>query len=172
MAISAMGKTTWWNKVRVERNIRIRDLLELFPEYQTFSTIGAWFTGQFVPKDKHIRVLCDFFDVDFDEGKRHFIEDHERWESTKRKGKRAVTGTAEGVMKELVTGTGDAKSVIKTKTEEPKKDIFEAVYGKLPYDLFRTFCDLVAHSDKNALELVYGKVSYEDFMLIQEVIKG
>ena len=175
MAISAMGKLTWWNKLRVERNIRYKDLMELF-NYKSQSAIGGWFSGQRIPSDENIAILCDFFDVEFEEGKRHFVTDNEHWVSENHKDKRSTTGTAEGIAR-IATGESEVKehkAWAKTgeePEEERQTDIFEMVYGKLPYDLFRKFADLVAGKDDNALSLIYGKVTFEEFIFIQNLIK-
>ena len=170
MPISAMAKKTWWNELRVSRNFRFADLVELFPTITNGDSIGAWFSGQYVPKDEYIKILCDFFDVDFEEGKAHFIADHKIWESSKHKDSRITTGKALGRGEMETTGESVLKGTTRPATES-KADIFEMVYGKLSYELFRKFCDLVAVSDANALELIYGKVTFEEFITIWNIIK-
>ena len=175
MAITQYAIDNFWNRLRVERNIRYVDLAELFPHLKSFSSIGVWFSGQVMPRDEYIRVLCDFFDVDFDEGKREFQKAHDVWKSSKHANLRVTTGTSEIKPILEVTGEGNARMVTTTGEGDASmrsSDIFELVYGKLPYDLFRKFCDLVAGNDKNALELVYGKVTFEEFIIIQKVIGG
>lgn len=172
MAISAMGKKTWWNQLRVDRNIRYADLLELFPSFKHTSSIGAWFAGEKVPLDKYITILCDFFDVEFEEGKRHFIEDNKKWVSGHHRDTKVTTGRSEGISKDTSgTGLAIAHDTIMEEAQEERGDVFGMVYGKLPYDLFRRFCELVAGNDDNALALVYGKVSFEEFIFIQSIIK-
>ena len=172
MAISQYAIDNFWNRLRVERNIRYIDLLELFPSFKTHTSIGFWFSGQTMPKDEHISVLCDFFDVDFAKGKEEFRKAHENWESTHHQNKRVTTG--KGETRDIAnSGDGDARMAVRYEQEhEQEADIFELVYGKLPYDLFRKFIDLVAGQSKDdALRIIYSNVTYDEFRLIERVIK-
>lgn len=164
--VSQYSKSNFWNKLRVEKNFRYEDLKELFPSITNSSSIGLWFSGQTMPNDERIRTLCEFFDVPFDKGKAEFRKAHEAWISSKHKGARTVNGTGEAHIVET-NGRGDAY-IGKNK----ETDIFAMVYGAIPYDLFRKFCDLVAENNANALELIYGKVTFHEFIEIQAIIGG
>lgn len=168
MAISQYAIDNFWNRLRVERNIRYIDLHELFPSFKSHTSIGLWFSGQLMPKDEHISVLCDFFDVDFEIGKEEFRKAHENWESTHHQNKRITTGESES-REYTNSGDGDARMAVRY---EQETDIFELVYGKLPYELFRKFIDLVAGQSKDdALRIIYSNVTYDEFRLIERVIK-
>lgn len=173
MAISQYAIDTFWNRLRVERNIRYVDLLELFPRYSGFSTIGFWFAGKIMPQDKDIAVLCDFFDVDFEIGKEEFRKAHEAWVSSNHKNSRVTTGKGEA--RDIAnSGDGDARMAVRYEQEQAVEavDIFELIYGRLPYDLFRKFTTLVAGQGiEEALRLVYANVTYDEFRLIEKIIK-
>ncbi len=173
MALSQYAIENFWNKIRVEKNIRYKDLVELFPNYRSESTIAGWFTGQFMPKDDNIKILCDLFDVDFETGKAEFEKANTIWQSTHHCGERITTGEGERGHY-APRGDGDASMMV-TEGEDNARmktvDIFALIYGKVEYPLFRKFCELVGNDYKRALELIYGRVTYDEFIIIQNIVK-
>lgn len=167
MALTTMSKITFWNTLRVERNIRYCDIAELFGG--GVSTYGAYFSGQLMPKDDIITKLCDLFDVDFDKGKEEFRKAHADWVSTKHSGRRELTtGKKDVVLR--ASAEMPARVTVGQSDSPSKSDIFSLIYGKIPYDRFSEFCDMVASKNGDPLKLVYGAVSYEDYNEIARIL--
>ena len=155
MAVTTMKKITWWNQKRVECNIRYKDLEEALGG--NYSTWGSYFSGEVMPSDYTIHKLCDFFDVEFTEGKHHFEEDHRTWKSEYHKAKSS-----------LKSGTPEPTAKLTTIREvKPKTDIFGLVYGKVDYKVFLEFCNAVAQKNEDPMKIIYTKVSYEEFRKIE-----
>lgn len=173
MALSQYAIKNFWNEIRVEKNIRYKDLAELFPNYRSQTTVAWWFSGQLMPKDNQIKTLCDLFDVDFETGKAEFEKAHAVWESTHHCGERISTGESERT-NYAPRGDGNASMMVTEGASDAKMhntDIFALIYGKVDYPLFRKFCELVGNDYKRALELIYGRVTYDEFIIIQNIVK-
>ena len=176
MALTAMSKTTWWNMLRVERNIRYKDLVEVIKPRQGISTVASFFTGQHVPNEKIGRQICDFFDVDYDEGVRHFAEAHRTWQSEKVNGRGdvVVTGKADPSERSARVVLGERDVKVTTSEDVSNHDvegnIFAMVYGAIPYDDFIAFMNAVASEGKGCLKHIYGKVSYEVYTRVAKEV--
>ena len=186
MAISAMSKDTFWNKVRVEKNIRYSDIVELFG-----GSVSMWaqrFTGQTMPTYAEIKKLCELFDVDVTQGTEEFKKAHALWKSEGRGAKAGYITTGKSVMSGIkvgkrgeVTGTREhvekAENEAEVQEEELKEDplsvrqIMGLLYGKIPYDTFLKFCDMITGEDGDPLESIYGRVSYREYTLISDALK-
>lgn len=172
MSVTFHYKNTWWNNLRVERNITHKELAEYFDT--SLSRVGAWFSGQYIPDRADIYKLCDLFDVDYSLGEEKFIEANETWKSERVHGEMLnSTGSqsAEQINKRVSTIKKNHKEKEQTARKESiTMDIFKQVYGKLPYELFTKFTQLVTDNDADTLKLIYGKVSYEEFRQIEKAI--
>lgn len=168
MALTTMSKVNFWNALRVDKNIRYKDLAELFDN--GVSTWGKYFSGQIMPSDDVIEKLCDLFDVPFEKGKEEFEIAHAEWVSSDHKGKREMI-TGESVPYERTQGEMPARITVGEASREPKKedkktDIISLIYGKIPYDVFAQFCSEVTSMTGDPLRLIYGKVPYEDYVTV------
>ena len=185
MAISAMSKDTFWNKVRVEKNIRYSDIVELFG-----GSVSMWaqrFTGQTMPTYAEIKKLCELFDVDVTQGTEEFKKAHALWKSEGRGAKACYITTGKSVMSGIkvgkrgeVTGTREhverAEKEAEVPVEQPTiapNEVFKVVYGKVPYDTFCAFCDALAGvTGEDPLEYVYSKVGYKEFRAIEKALEA
>lgn len=190
MAITQISKRTFWNNLRFERNIRYKDLIQLFPNLTSIGCISGWFTGQKMPDTDSIKTLCDFFDVPFEKGKAEFEKASREWRSDGHTGKRDTCGTAEARIHSKHTKKSEAvepetpfdddfpftvEPTVEVPKEETKpsiapQEIFSAIYGKVSYEVFFEFTAKVAKRDRDAIKDIYGQVSYEDYEAIREVI--
>lgn len=163
MAITVLKIDNFWNRLRVEKNVRYKELAELFGVCE--STMGAYFSGQTMPKDTVIRELCDLFNVDFAKGKEEFKRANEAWSSSNHKcTKKLTVGNAESIKgKQAIEVVG---------TVERNVDVFSIIYGKIPYALFMKFLDIVATKQGDPLKLIYGSVTYSEFKQIADIIGG
>lgn len=167
MAITQAFKDTYWNRLRVERNIMHKELAEYFGV--SVSTVGGWFSGQLMPNDLMIKRACELFDVEFATGKEEFRKAHALWKCERqRSGIKIQSGK-----KDKTSGVKITVDMTAPQFEEPSVDnldIIKLLYGKLPYDLFMSVRSILKHQDGDVLELVYGKVSYKEFKQIQEAL--
>lgn len=74
-----LTKNTFWNRVRVSKGIKIREVAEMFDVSETVA--GLWFSGQRPPKTAIQCQLCDLFDVDYETGINNFTNDHKIWKN-------------------------------------------------------------------------------------------
>lgn len=148
-------KNTFWNQLRVNAGVTYTDIAEYL--HCSRALAGFFFTGQLVPKDEYIDILCDWFGVDRILGEREFRKANREWD-TIHDGKPHPKLVAESETK-AETVTKKEKVVVKTSTvfvkEEKKLDIGglnRAVYNAkvLDYDDFVTFTKLLAR--RNAYE--------------------
>ena len=65
-------KSTWWNRKRIDNNMTFDDIQDVTGV--PAPTMSKHFSGAKMPTDGRIKILCNLFDVDFDEGKKHFEE--------------------------------------------------------------------------------------------------
>ena len=74
-----LTKNTFWNRVRVSKGIKIREVAEMFDVSEAIA--GLWFSGQKPPKTAIQCQLCDLFDVDYETGINNFTNDHKIWKN-------------------------------------------------------------------------------------------
>ena len=74
-----LTKNTFWNRVRVSKGIKIREVAEMFGVSEAIA--GLWFSGQKPPKTAIQCQLCDLFDVDYETGINNFTNDHKIWKN-------------------------------------------------------------------------------------------
>ena len=169
MAIASMSKDNFWNRKRVENNIRFVDLSKLYGG--VVSKWGMYFTGQVMPPVSAVSKLCEFFDVEFNFGYQQFVETHENWRA------------AHGQERVLITGGAETrKTSVKPKTENTSvkacpdvndySDVLALVYGKLNYPEYNQFVNRLMTKKGNPLELLYGKIDYESFQQVLIMLNG
>ena len=74
-----LSKNTFWNRVRVSRGVKIREVAEMFGVSEAIA--GLWFSGQKPPKTAIQCQLCDLFNVDYETGINNFTNDHKIWKN-------------------------------------------------------------------------------------------
>jgi len=74
-----LTKNTFWNRVRVSKGIKIREIAEMFDVSEAIA--GLWFTGQRPPKTAIQCQLCDLFGIDYETGINNFTNDHKIWKN-------------------------------------------------------------------------------------------
>ena len=172
-------KTTFWNNLRTERNVEFKELGEFMD--MSYSTICKWFTGNSVPMDKHIKTLCDFFDVDFETGKAEFIKANNEYVSSRSpENLDEHIEVADQVMLSNDEVSDSKKDVTEILEDEgfakasevvcPESTILKMVYGKIPYDTFFKFITLVVDGTGNPLEEIYGQVTFEEYETIRSIL--
>ena len=176
MAVTVQFKDTWWNKLRVERNITYKELGQYFDV--AYSTVGSWFSGQVLPDRYYIQSICDLFDVDYFEGEQHFIEDNAKWKSERKHGKyiQSTGKQEESTIQSRLRSRTTCEHKTKTEPKEKKVeviavDVFKIVYGKISYELFLKFTDLLASGEGDPMEIIYGKVTYAEYKQIEAIIQ-
>lgn len=152
MAYTTLSKKTWWNTLRVEHNIRVEDLGAILNK--SIGTVGAYLSGEAMPKDSDIKKLCDFFDIEFSIGKQHFKEDHALWESTGHTAKR----TMKSGNKEAYTRKTGGRRKVATEVKVSEVKVEEKTRRNT--------------TDFDLLQFVYGKLSYKDFMELVSRMRG
>ena len=167
MAITQAFKNTYWNNLRVERNIKVKEIAEYLNV--SLSAAGGYFSGQIMPRELQIKQLCGLFDVPIDVGTEEFKKAHALWKSErKRSGVKVQSGKKDKPAEIEITVDMTAPQF-----EEPSVDnldIIKLLYGKLPYELFETVRKMIKHQSGDVLEQLYGRVSYKEFIQIQEVL--
>lgn len=168
MALTTASKVNFWNALRVERNIRYRDLSELFGGH--ISSWAKYFSGQQMPTDENIEKLCDLFEVEFGKGKAEFMKANQEWTSdrfgTKRK---LITGQNDARLCNVSSGASEVEAM--PDGDYTLGDILALVYGKIPYDTFAQFTINVRNNLGDPLSCIYGSVSYEEYKQIEEAIR-
>ena len=150
-------KTNFWSTLRVDRGIKLKELADLLGFSD--SAVGAWFSGQVLPKASVINDLCSFFDVDVDEGTRQFVLAHREWraQNNRPSATKNIPATRE-------------KSLDSISTSD---DILQLLYGKVDYTTFVRLTTVLSNKsdDTDVLQEIYGSVSYEEFCLITDFIR-
>lgn len=182
----ALGfKDTYWNKLRVERGFKLKEIAEVLDMH--VGTIGAFFTGQAMPNDKAVADMCDLFGVGFLEGRRQFENAHKAWDAEHKRVYRLPAVKSQGITAEVKVDESRIEEVLAVaeefnkkvagKTEEPElavvsDNIFEMVYDVLDYDEFNEFFNAVAGQSGDPLRLIFHKVDFKTYRKIAEIIKG
>ena len=165
MAITYMGKDNFWNRKRVEANVRYEDLVELFGG--SISRWGMYFSGKNMPPTTAVSNLCDLLGVEFNTGYAEFEKIHENWRATN--GKRVLkTGTYERHQKQEV----QPAQVEPPKAVTPLSDMLcPIVYSKLSYAEYNEFMNtLQTGNNDTILEYLYRKVDCKTFMQVTQIL--
>ena len=169
-------KDTFWSKKRIDNNILIKDLAEMFGVSR--SSMGAYFTGYLVPPEPLIDTLCEYFGVDKIEGTREFIKAHKEYDAECNERTLKASAKKPKERKEEKPTT-QAKPVVEVEQpiEEKKgmtdtekiETVKKLAYGKVSYDDFSGMDSL---SVDKVEETVYGKVDYVTFKTVERILEG
>lgn len=162
MAKTFCVKDTFWNRLRVERNITLEELADYMGVSQ--SLINQWFTGALIPRDDDISKLCELFDVSMLEGTVAFQQANRQYVAGK-----FDPCISNGQQEVSDKPKADKPMVVETPKTESSA-VLDKVYGNIPYGDFVAFANAIESNDSDALSLIYGKVSYETYSYISSII--
>lgn len=91
---------TFWNKERIKRGYTYQQIMDRFNK-TSVSTVANWFIGRFLPNDKIIEELCEWFDINLEKGKSEFERAHQKYEAQKGKKLIARCDTEEKIMVDI-----------------------------------------------------------------------
>ena len=168
------SKNTFWNRQRVAQDMQIKDVAELMG--LGISTVGAHFSGQFVPNEKCIEGYCELFGVDKIEGTREFINANKEWDTSRgKKPKISLRATDNPVVDEVDETVNPAPEndpdVVWDSLREMKNKILELVYGVVPMHIFLEYYN-ASPTSINAKEYFYNKVDYDLYEKIRTIINN
>ena len=155
-------KDTFWNKVRVEKGLTLKEVGEYL--HLTTTPVGMYFSGQLLPNDNIIRQLCDLFDVDFTTGSLEFQHAHRAWKAEYNP---RLKYSAKGKDTPAFEVKEDSKEQIQF-----VEDVLNKLYGVVSCSEF-VACYLTiigATRDANISEILYGKVDYETYCKVCEIV--
>lgn len=150
---------TFWSKVRATKKMSFLGLAKMLDNPLT--STRSYFTGRMMPTPEIAAKICDFYEVNLDEGFAEFNKLHEAyWKDRRVKKQKKIEEAAEPIYVAPVTATEPAP-------EEPKTagDYLAVLYGKIPFEAFQ----LIYSSSKSAedvLPLIYGVVDYNTYQLV------
>lgn len=79
----SIAKDTFWNKLREKNGWSLKYIAKKTGIPQ--STLGNWFSGNKAPRnERHIRQLCELFEIPFDKGYNAFYHAEKGWDSTQK----------------------------------------------------------------------------------------
>ena len=148
-------KDNFWSKLRVERNLTVKEVAEYLGENE--KKTSAYFTGFILPNDNAIRQLCDLFDVDYGAGNLEFQHAHRQYVAEHKR-----------TLKSSAKATGK-----KNKTINTVDDVIESLYGNLSCKEFIAIYDLIKgneSSDVDPRRIIYNKVDYDTYNRINEIM--
>ena len=171
-------KQNFWNTKRVENNVKIKEISELLGTKD--KSTASYFSGQCIPKKAYLKLICDFFDVDYAKGEEEFINMYIEYWTQRGKPVRIpryrshdkfhqnldVDDTIAKVEKP-VKEAKEAKEVV------PTDKILEKLYQNIGYDdfmLVRKYCD-EANTD-DICKALYNKVDLDLFIEIYNLLKN
>ena len=181
-------KDNFWSRKRVEANVTMKEIAELLGI--NVKTASACFTGQLLPHEEQIMMLCDFFGVDPIKGEREFITAHKTYEGERKrimkasaKPKTKTTPITETSVLEPVptkeTISADSLTAGTMPAEEckdccikPEKDytpVIKLLYNsrKVDFETYNEFIDhLMLEGEEEAKKFIYSYVNYELFIEI------
>ena len=148
-------KDTYWNKLRVERGYKLKELAEVLD--MNLGTLGAFFTGQSMPKDETIKAICDLFGIDFGTGKLAFEHAHRAWDAEHKRTYRLPPNkdgksTVQDIHAQEVLAVAEQ---FNQKVERSGDVDIKVVADPIDYSLLE-------RADK-VLELLYTRISYDEF---------
>lgn len=173
------SKATFWNKQRVAQNMQIKDVADLMG--LGVSTVGAHFSGQFVPNEKCIEGYCELFGVDKIEGTREFINANKEWDTSRGKNPRIslrATDTVgdnvepvSEVIPENIPEGEEKPDAVWASLDVMKNKILELVYGEVPMHIFLEYYN-ASTTSINAEKYFYGRVDYDLYEKIRTIMNN
>ena len=154
---SSARKDTFWNRVRVEKGIKIREVAEFLHRHG--GSVGMYFSGQVMPDENTIRTLCDFFDVEFDKGVLEFQHANRNWKA-EHNAKLKYRSNTPVAIPEMTT---NVEEILKTLYGVVSCEDFVAIYNHLISGSATNF---------DIEELIYGKFDYATYCKIRDILRG
>lgn len=166
---------TFWNNKRTEIGFTVAEVTQGLNGRIDKHRLTKYLNGTAMPSDDDIKIICDFFDVDFKEGKREFRKANKAWKKIHRPSMKDIKGAESSAEVEPVDTTEDTKPVSETEvvastptSETPEIDanaIGSMLYGTLSYHEFIHVMEAI-NEDKNTgsvAEILYGQVDFDTF---------
>lgn len=144
-------KDNFWNKLRAEKGIKIREVADFL--HRGEGVVGMYFSGQLMPDDNAVKVLCDFFDVDFNKGVLEFQHAHKSWKAEHH---------ATVKYRPASSDTELTKTESTTSGQPVVEEILKTLYGVLSCEDFVSVYNYLVSGttpDVNIGELIYGKLN-------------
>lgn len=170
--IKAKGaKETFWNKLRIENSLRIKDVAEMLG--LSIGTIGCWFSGQGVPNADNVKAICELFEIPYDKGYGEFIKANQKWDLDK--GQRKIwmysPESIEIPDSEKSKRTKKAKKAKTVPVQTDRTDIIKYLYGRLAFVEYMQLQTYLA-DNVDPMPYLYGKVSFDEFVEVRKIING
>lgn len=153
---SSARKDTFWNRIRVEKGIKIKEVAEFL--HRPEGGVGMYFTGQIMPDENIIRTLCDFFDVEFDKGVLEFQHANRNWKA-EHNAKLKYRSNTSVAIPEMTT---NVEEILKTLYGVVSCEDFVAIYNHLISGSATNF---------DIEELIYGKFDYATYCKIRDILR-
>lgn len=117
--------------------------------------VMKYFSGEVTPNFNQIRKLCALYGgLDMQTGSKRFEDLHDHFITT--------TNSESAPSDNVVVSTPDKAEAV---------DVFELIYGKIPYRSFLKIYEMIANKDKDTLLMLYGKVDYETYAVLYNALK-
>lgn len=147
-ATAASHNRTFWNKLRMERNLSLEEIAAA-TNYSD-GTVGNYFSGLTMASEDFIQKACAIFGIGLVEGRAKFEEAYNN--NPRRKEEAAAAGKA---------ATGD-------ETEAMSR--LRAFYGELDFGLYLKLTEAVL-AGEDPLTYLYGKVDFDTYMKAAQLWK-
>ena len=160
-------KDTFWCKQRVAKNLYTKEVAEMLGF--EMSTVSQWFSGQHMPKDKHIRSICKLFDVDYNEGQLAFQKAHLEWKSEHDKRKTKFMNKDQKAPKEEEVALSSADKINNV------AEVILALYSKISCEAFLTVYNAITSGkpeDCDIERIIYQKVDFDTYKQIIAIMKS
>lgn len=151
--VAVAYKDTYWNKVRVEKGFKLREVAEYLGI--KLGLAGMYFSGQILPPDNTVHKLCEYFDVDYNSGQLAFQHAHRTW-------------VAEHQRKPKVKA--EKKADTPKSAQILSESVLDLIYGKVPRKDFQAILGGTVEVT-GILELVYGIVDHKTYTQIEKLIQ-
>jgi len=158
----------FWRQLRVQYNVSFDTLMDITSCSK--DQLKNYFCGENMPSTTTIKILCNYFRIPYQQGKKEFKKMHTAW--LKQKANRttivATTPKAEEVAKVAeapkVTPVATTTTVREPVVIAKSYNIMEALYGKVSYEEFN---QIIKHEvSEDLLRTLYGKLDFDLFMAI------
>lgn len=175
---------TFWNNKRTEIGFTVAEVAQGLNGRIDKHRLTKYLNGTAMPSDEDIKIICDFFDVDFKEGKREFRKANKAWKKIHRPNVKDTKEAESPAEVESVTTAEDTapvsepEVVASTPTRKTSEIDVNAIgsmlYGTLSYQEFIHVMDAI-NEDKvtgSVAEILYGQVDFDTFNKVVAAINS
>lgn len=182
-------KDTFWSKMRVENDLKLSEVAEaLDVEHKR---VARYFSGQSVPTDSEIKIICDLFDVDFTKGKYEFNKAHKAWRGERKRDRSKYISAKQFMDTEsepdkvapIASAPDKVAPIVPAVTatniqvnldKNTASRILANLYGKIDYHYFVAVSKLIStgKSASEILSTLYGVINYDTFIIVANYLNG